>query len=126
MGGPLQVGAAAARVLSLLWRKPLIAVNHCVTHIEMGRAGRRATASFPGRRCSTTSPSSSLLLRDALSEAGVAPSDLACVFYTKGPRSPQPLVPSWDLVRPRVAGAPAPGAARGGASSTRVGMAHSR
>jgi N6-L-threonylcarbamoyladenine synthase len=38
MGGPLQVAAAAARALSLLWRKPLVAVNHCVAHIEMGRA----------------------------------------------------------------------------------------
>jgi hypothetical protein len=60
MGGPLQVAAAAARTLSLLWRKPLIAVNHCIVHIEMGRAGRRTTTSFPGRRCSTTSPTSSL------------------------------------------------------------------
>ncbi|KAL6607713.1 hypothetical protein ACP70R_040776 [Stipagrostis hirtigluma subsp. patula] len=38
MGGPLQVAAAAARALALLWRKPLVAVNHCVAHIEMGRA----------------------------------------------------------------------------------------
>jgi N6-L-threonylcarbamoyladenine synthase len=38
MGGPLQVAAAAARALSLLWCKPLVAVNHCVAHIEMGRA----------------------------------------------------------------------------------------
>lgn len=38
MGAPLQVGALAARVLSKLWDKPLVAVNHCVAHIEMGRA----------------------------------------------------------------------------------------
>ncbi|TVU17095.1 hypothetical protein EJB05_33109, partial [Eragrostis curvula] len=38
MGGPLQVAAATARALSLLWKKPLVAVNHCVAHIEMGRA----------------------------------------------------------------------------------------
>jgi N6-L-threonylcarbamoyladenine synthase len=38
MGGPLQVAAASARALSLLWGKPLVAVNHCVAHIEMGRA----------------------------------------------------------------------------------------
>ncbi|XP_078164584.1 actin-like ATPase superfamily protein [Carex rostrata] len=37
MGAPLQVGALAARMLSLLWKKPLVAVNHCVAHIEMGR-----------------------------------------------------------------------------------------
>lgn len=24
-------------MLSLLWKKPLVAVNHCVAHIEMGR-----------------------------------------------------------------------------------------
>lgn len=38
MGAPLQVAAAAARALSLLWGKPLVGVNHCVAHIEMGRA----------------------------------------------------------------------------------------
>ena len=38
MGGPLQVAAASARALSLVWGKPLVAVNHCVAHIEMGRA----------------------------------------------------------------------------------------
>lgn len=37
MGAPLQVSAALVRVLSLLWRKPIVAVNHCVAHIEMGR-----------------------------------------------------------------------------------------
>ncbi|BFZ56773.1 putative tRNA threonylcarbamoyladenosine biosynthesis protein kae1 [Savitreella phatthalungensis] len=37
MGGPLQSCALVARALSLLWRKPLIGVNHCVGHIEMGR-----------------------------------------------------------------------------------------
>ena len=37
MGGPLQVGAIVARVLSLLYRLPLIGVNHCIAHIEMGR-----------------------------------------------------------------------------------------
>ncbi|VDM17180.1 unnamed protein product [Hydatigera taeniaeformis] len=37
MGGPLQVVAIVARVLSQLWNKPLIGVNHCVAHIEMGR-----------------------------------------------------------------------------------------
>ncbi|KAL5998752.1 Gcp2p [Asimina triloba] len=37
MGAPLQVAAVAVRVLSQLWNKPIIAVNHCVAHIEMGR-----------------------------------------------------------------------------------------
>jgi N6-L-threonylcarbamoyladenine synthase len=37
MGAPLQSIAVAARMLSLLWDKPLVGVNHCVGHIEMGR-----------------------------------------------------------------------------------------
>lgn len=37
MGAPLQVGAIVARTLSLRWKKPIIPVNHCVGHIEMGR-----------------------------------------------------------------------------------------
>lgn len=37
MGAPLQGVAVAARMLSLLWDKPLVGVNHCVGHIEMGR-----------------------------------------------------------------------------------------
>ncbi|KAI1632608.1 glycoprotease family-domain-containing protein [Biscogniauxia mediterranea] len=37
MGAPLQSVAVAARALSLLWGKPLVGVNHCVGHIEMGR-----------------------------------------------------------------------------------------
>ena len=42
MGGPLQSCAICARTLSLLWNVPLVGVNHCVGHIEMGRL---ATAS---------------------------------------------------------------------------------
>jgi len=38
MGAPLGSVAIAARTLSQLWNKPLIGVNHCVGHIEMGRA----------------------------------------------------------------------------------------
>lgn len=38
MGGPLVACAVAARMLSGLWRVPLVGVNHCVGHIEMGRA----------------------------------------------------------------------------------------
>lgn len=37
MGGPLNVVALVARVISQLWKKPLVGVNHCVAHIEMGR-----------------------------------------------------------------------------------------
>jgi N6-L-threonylcarbamoyladenine synthase len=37
MGAPLQSCAVAARTLSLLWKIPLVGVNHCVGHIEMGR-----------------------------------------------------------------------------------------
>lgn len=37
MGPALQVGALVARTLSLLFNIPLIGVNHCIGHIEMGR-----------------------------------------------------------------------------------------
>ncbi|KAJ9142750.1 tRNA N6-adenosine threonylcarbamoyltransferase [Pleurostoma richardsiae] len=37
MGAPLTSVAIAARTLSLLWGRPLVGVNHCVGHIEMGR-----------------------------------------------------------------------------------------
>ncbi|KAI4204388.1 MAG: hypothetical protein LQ350_001144 [Teloschistes chrysophthalmus] len=37
MGAPLQSVAVSARILSLLWHKELVGVNHCVGHIEMGR-----------------------------------------------------------------------------------------
>jgi len=38
MGAPLTSVAVAARTLALMWGKPLVGVNHCVGHIEMGRA----------------------------------------------------------------------------------------
>ncbi|KAL0465552.1 glycoprotein endopeptidase 1 [Neurospora intermedia] len=38
MGGPLTSVAVGARTLALLWGKELVGVNHCVGHIEMGRA----------------------------------------------------------------------------------------
>ncbi|KAI7532686.1 peptidase M22, glycoprotease [Hortaea werneckii] len=38
MGAPLGSVAIAARTLSQLWDKPMVGVNHCVGHIEMGRA----------------------------------------------------------------------------------------
>ncbi|XP_065838409.1 probable tRNA N6-adenosine threonylcarbamoyltransferase [Oscarella lobularis] len=37
MGAPLVSVAVVARALALLWEKPLIGVNHCIAHIEMGR-----------------------------------------------------------------------------------------
>ncbi|KAF9015283.1 glycoprotease family-domain-containing protein [Cyathus striatus] len=37
MGAPLQSVALVARTLSLLFNKPLVGVNHCIGHIEMGR-----------------------------------------------------------------------------------------
>ena len=37
MGAPLLTVAVVARTVAQLWRKPLVAVNHCVGHIEMGR-----------------------------------------------------------------------------------------
>ena len=43
MGGPLRSCAIAARTLALLWKLPLVAVNHCIAHIEMGRVATSAT-----------------------------------------------------------------------------------
>jgi len=37
MGAPLRSVAVVVRTLSQLWKKPIVAVNHCVAHIEMGR-----------------------------------------------------------------------------------------
>lgn len=37
MGAPLQSVVVAARTLAQLWKLPLVGVNHCVGHIEMGR-----------------------------------------------------------------------------------------
>lgn len=43
MGAPLVVTAIVARTIAQIWRKPLIPVNHCVAHIEMGRLVTSAT-----------------------------------------------------------------------------------
>lgn len=43
MGGPLSVGCTVARVLSLLWHVPLVGVNHCIGHIEMGRVATKSS-----------------------------------------------------------------------------------
>lgn len=37
MGAPLVSTAIVARTIAQLWSKPLIPVNHCIAHIEMGR-----------------------------------------------------------------------------------------
>lgn len=37
MGAPLQSCSIAARSIALLYNVPLVGVNHCVGHIEMGR-----------------------------------------------------------------------------------------
>ena len=36
MAGPLSVGAIVARTLSEMFNKPIVGVNHCIAHIEMG------------------------------------------------------------------------------------------
>ncbi len=38
LGPCLRIGAVAARTLSLIHNKPLLGVNHCIAHIEIGRA----------------------------------------------------------------------------------------
>merc|ERR1719403_333209 len=42
MGSPLQSVAVVVRTLSLLWNVPIIDVNHCIGHIEMGRVITKA------------------------------------------------------------------------------------
>lgn len=37
MGAPLTVVALVARTVAQLYNKPMVAVNHCIGHIEMGR-----------------------------------------------------------------------------------------
>ncbi|XP_067883324.1 tRNA N6-adenosine threonylcarbamoyltransferase isoform X2 [Heterodontus francisci] len=43
MGAPLVSVAIVARTLSQLWNKPLLGINHCIGHIEMGRLITGAT-----------------------------------------------------------------------------------
>ncbi|EFA01122.1 putative tRNA N6-adenosine threonylcarbamoyltransferase-like Protein [Tribolium castaneum] len=43
MGAPLASVAVVARTLAQLWDKPLLGVNHCIGHIEMGRLITKAT-----------------------------------------------------------------------------------
>jgi len=37
MGAPLASVAVVARTVAQLWKKPILGVNHCIGHIEMGR-----------------------------------------------------------------------------------------
>ncbi|KAI4471970.1 trna n6-adenosine threonylcarbamoyltransferase [Holotrichia oblita] len=37
MGAPLATVAIVARTVAQIWNKPLLGVNHCIGHIEMGR-----------------------------------------------------------------------------------------
>jgi N6-L-threonylcarbamoyladenine synthase len=41
MGAPLRSCAICARTLALIYKLPLIGVNHCVAHIEMGRVATK-------------------------------------------------------------------------------------
>ncbi|XP_052815980.1 probable tRNA N6-adenosine threonylcarbamoyltransferase [Mya arenaria] len=43
MGAPLVSTALVARTVAQLWNKPIVAVNHCIGHIEMGRLVTGAT-----------------------------------------------------------------------------------
>ncbi|XP_019790762.1 tRNA N6-adenosine threonylcarbamoyltransferase isoform X2 [Sagmatias obliquidens] len=44
MGAPLVSVAVVARTMAQLWNKPLLGVNHCIAHIEMGRLITGATS----------------------------------------------------------------------------------
>ncbi|ELK35511.1 Putative tRNA threonylcarbamoyladenosine biosynthesis protein OSGEP [Myotis davidii] len=44
MGAPLVSVAVVARTVAQLWNKPLLGVNHCIGHIEMGRLITGATS----------------------------------------------------------------------------------
>lgn len=44
MGAPLASVAIVARTVAQLWDKPLVGVNHCIGHIEMGRLITGATS----------------------------------------------------------------------------------
>lgn len=43
MAGPLSVGAMVCRTLALMYNKPIMGVNHCIGHIEMGRTVTKAS-----------------------------------------------------------------------------------
>lgn len=37
LGGALKMGASAARALASLLKKPIVGVNHCIAHVEIGK-----------------------------------------------------------------------------------------
>ena len=37
MGAPLRSVAVVVRMLAQMWKLPIVPVNHCVAHVEMGR-----------------------------------------------------------------------------------------
>lgn len=43
LGGSLRVGAAAARAMARIFNKPLFGVNHCISHIEIGKKKTKLT-----------------------------------------------------------------------------------
>ncbi|MEK6874883.1 MAG: bifunctional N(6)-L-threonylcarbamoyladenine synthase/serine/threonine protein kinase [Nanoarchaeota archaeon] len=43
IGNCLRIGLQAARALALIHNKPLVGVNHCIAHLEIGRALTKAT-----------------------------------------------------------------------------------
>ena len=43
LGQCLRIGATAARTLALRYNKPLLGVNHCVAHLEIGKVSTGAT-----------------------------------------------------------------------------------
>lgn len=49
LGPTLRIGATAAKSLSVLQKKPIVGVNHCIAHLEVGRALAKDTS---GNSCS--------------------------------------------------------------------------
>lgn len=43
MAQPLSVGALVVRTLAQIYQKPIVGVNHCIGHIEMGRCATKAS-----------------------------------------------------------------------------------
>ena len=43
LGHCLRIGAMAARVIAIKHRKPLVGVNHCIAHLEIGKLMTKAT-----------------------------------------------------------------------------------
>ena len=107
MGAPLVSCAVAARTLSLLWRVPLVGVNHCVGHIEMGRAVIAGAAHGDGGYGAAATggavPSAPPLLVIPASALPPAPSSPAPEVQRERP------LRRWHPVRPRRPAARGPG-----------------